>query len=157
MIDWIKVLRPTQHKIGILETFPKPISWLGMENLSPKQQKHTFTNQKKYTTTQNKHKHRYSHLLRHPAWKQRGSILIWVLHKFVTYLLTLTLSHLLTAPGSTHNTINVNHHTMMNFLHTIPQWHAVLLGLSVTDKHCLHQWTWNGTAVIDYSFPGQPG
>jgi len=35
--------------------FPKPISWLGMEKLNLTQQNHAFTNQKKYTTTQNKH------------------------------------------------------------------------------------------------------
>jgi len=33
----------------ISETFPKTVSWLGMEQLK-------LTNQKKYTTTQNKHK-----------------------------------------------------------------------------------------------------
>jgi len=33
----------------ISETFPKTASWLGMEQLK-------LTNQKKYTTTQNKHK-----------------------------------------------------------------------------------------------------
>jgi len=47
---------------------------------------------KKCTTTQ-KTKARFSHILRHPAWKQRGPILISALHKFVTYLLT--------APGPT--------------------------------------------------------
>jgi len=36
--------------------FPTPISWLGMEKQNLTQQKHTFTNQKKCTTTQNKHK-----------------------------------------------------------------------------------------------------
>ena len=40
------------------------------------QQQHTFTNQKKRTTTQNKHtkktKARFSHLLWHPASKRRG-------------------------------------------------------------------------------------
>jgi len=40
----------------ISETFLKPISWLGMEKLNLKQQRHTFTNQKKCTTTQNKHR-----------------------------------------------------------------------------------------------------
>ena len=35
-----------------METFPKPISCLGMEKLNPTQQKHTLTNQKKCTTTQ---------------------------------------------------------------------------------------------------------
>jgi len=38
----------------ILETFPKPISWLGMENQNLTQQKHTLTNQNKCTATQNK-------------------------------------------------------------------------------------------------------
>ena len=35
---------------------PKPISGLGMEKVNLTQQKHAFTNQKKYTTAQNKHK-----------------------------------------------------------------------------------------------------
>jgi len=71
--------------------FPKPVSWLCIEKLNLTQQKHTFTNQKKCTTTQNKHKKtktRFSRLLRHLAWKCRGPILISALHKFVTYLLT---------------------------------------------------------------------
>ena len=35
-----------------METFPKPISWLGdVEKQNLTQQKHTFTNQKTYTTT----------------------------------------------------------------------------------------------------------
>jgi len=49
-----------------------------MEKLNLTKQKHTFTNQKKCTTTQNKHrktKARFSRLLRHPAQKQSGSIL----------------------------------------------------------------------------------
>jgi len=46
-----------------------------------------------------KTKARFGHLLRPPAWKQRGPILVSVLHKLVTYLLTLTLTNLLTAPG----------------------------------------------------------
>jgi len=62
-----------------------------MEKQNLTQQKHAFTNQKKYTTTQNKHKKtkaRFSRLLRHPAWKRGGFILVLALHKFVTYLLT---------------------------------------------------------------------
>jgi len=31
------------------------MSWLGIEKLNPTQEKHAFTNQKKCTTTQNKH------------------------------------------------------------------------------------------------------
>jgi len=40
----------------ILEMFREPISWLGMEKLNLTQQKCAFTNQKKCTTIQNKHK-----------------------------------------------------------------------------------------------------
>jgi len=36
-----------QHTLQQHKTFPKPISWLGMEKLNLSQQKHTFTNQKK--------------------------------------------------------------------------------------------------------------
>jgi len=46
---------PLDTKQVILETFPKPFSWLGMKKLNLTQQKHTFTNEKKCTTTQNKH------------------------------------------------------------------------------------------------------
>jgi len=70
-----------------------------MQKVNLTQQKHTFTNQKKYTTTQNKHKKNkasVSHLLRHPAWKRRGPVLILALNKFVTYLDT----YLLTGPGT---------------------------------------------------------
>jgi len=44
------------QKMGISETFPKPISWLGMEKQNLTQQKHAFSNRDKCTTTQNKHK-----------------------------------------------------------------------------------------------------
>jgi len=35
----------------ISETFPKPISWRGMEKLNLTQQKHTFANEKMYYNT----------------------------------------------------------------------------------------------------------
>jgi len=38
-----------------ISTFPNQISWLGMEKLNLMQQKHAFADQKKCTTTQNKH------------------------------------------------------------------------------------------------------
>jgi len=61
-----------------------------MEQLNLTQQKHTFTNQKKVkqhkVTT--KTKARFSHILRHLAWKWRGPVLVSTLHKVVTYLLT---------------------------------------------------------------------
>ena len=76
-----------------------PISLLGTEKLNLTHQKHTFINQKKCTTTQTqKTKARFSRLLQPLAWKQRGPIFILALHKFVTYLLTETLTHLLTVP-----------------------------------------------------------
>jgi len=54
-----------------------------MEKQNLTQQRHTFTNQKKCTTTQ-KTKARLRQLLRHLAWKRRGPILVLALHKFVT-------------------------------------------------------------------------
>ena len=46
------VLRPTRQKNRLFwRRFPEPISWLGMEKLNLTQQKQTFTNQKKHTTT----------------------------------------------------------------------------------------------------------
>jgi len=50
-VDWVKVLRPTRHKIGSFRRrSSKPIYWLGMEKLNVTQ-KHAFTNQKKCTAT----------------------------------------------------------------------------------------------------------
>jgi len=59
------------------------------ENLT--QQKHAFTSQNKYTTTQNEHKKLKPGLVAsndiRPG-KRRGPILVLALHKFVIYLLT---------------------------------------------------------------------
>ena len=67
-----------------------------MEKQKLTQQKHAFTNQtnalEHKINNKQKTKARFSRLLRHPAWKWRGAILILTLHKFVTYL----LRHLLT-------------------------------------------------------------
>jgi len=71
-------------------------------------QKHAFTNQKNFTTTQNKHKKIKPGLLRQPAWKWRGPILVLALHKSVTYLLT----YLLTAPGPYGANTWIKKHTM---------------------------------------------
>jgi len=77
--------------------FPKPISWLGMEKLNLTQQKHTFTNQNKCTTTQNKHKKLKPGLVASYAIRP-GNGEGLALHKSVIYL----LRHLpLTAPGPT--------------------------------------------------------
>jgi len=45
---------PLDNKIGHSEMFRKPVSWLGMERLNLTQQKHAFTNEKKFTTTPTK-------------------------------------------------------------------------------------------------------
>jgi len=81
----------------------QPISWLSTEKLKQTQQKQTCIRNKIYYNIKltQKTKARFSRLLRHPAWKWRGSILVLALHKYVTYLLTYTLTHLLTAPGPT--------------------------------------------------------
>jgi len=84
-------LCPTRHKMSFWRRSPSESLGLVWKELNIiTQQKHAFTNQKKCTTTQNKQKTkaRFSHLLRHPAWKQRGPILILVLHKIVAYLPT---------------------------------------------------------------------
>jgi len=54
-IDWIVVLRPTRHKIGHFGDVPEA-NRISMEKLNLTQQKHTFSHQKKCTTTQSKHK-----------------------------------------------------------------------------------------------------
>jgi len=62
-----------------------------MEKLDLTQQKHAFTNQKKCSKTQNKHKKtkaRFTRLQRHKAWKHKGPIIVSAIYKFVTYLLT---------------------------------------------------------------------
>ena len=48
-----------------------------------------------------KTKARFGRLLRPLAWKWRGPILVSAIQKFVSYLLTQTLNHILTAPGPT--------------------------------------------------------
>jgi len=107
LIDWLNcgfMSHSTQNRSFQRRfRFPyqaKTLAWYGKRNLA--QQKHTFTDQQKCTATQNKHKKtkaRFTCLLRHPAWKRRGPILILALHKFVTFLLTSTLTHLQTYMG----------------------------------------------------------
>jgi len=51
---------------------------------------HIHQSEEMYYNTKNKQKTkaRFSHLQQHPAWKQKGTILVSALHKSVTYLLT---------------------------------------------------------------------
>jgi len=74
-VDWLIELSHSTQTRSFRKHFPKPISWLGTEKkLNLTQQKHTFINQKKCTTTQ-KTKARFSRLLRHLAWKWSRFIL----------------------------------------------------------------------------------
>jgi len=84
--NWLTKLTfyvPPDAKQVISETFPKTISSLDTEKLNLTQQKHTFTNQK--NVQHKKATAGFSHLLRHSAWKWRGSILVSAIHKLVTY------------------------------------------------------------------------
>jgi len=108
VIDWAKVLRPTQHKIGHYGMFPKPISWLSMEKLNLTQQKHEFTNQKKCTTTQNKHKKLKSGLVAFYNIRSGNGVGLFLFPHFInlsfTYFLK-TFTHILTAPRPTRGTV----------------------------------------------------
>jgi len=57
LVDWVNVLHPTQPKTGHFGDVP-PSQSLGLvwKKLNLTQQKHAFTNHKRCTTTQNKHK-----------------------------------------------------------------------------------------------------
>ena len=97
---------PLNTKWVILETFPQAnlFAWYG-KKLNLTQQKHPFTNHKKCTTAQNKHKKTeasFSRLLRHPAWKTESLFLFRCFINFVTYLLTYLHTYPLTySPGPT--------------------------------------------------------
>jgi len=89
LIDGVVVLHPSLQNRSFWRRSPRQ----GIEKLNLTQQKQTFTNQKKCTTTQNKQektKARFSRRLWQPAWKWTGPILVTALHKSVTYLLTYT-------------------------------------------------------------------
>ena len=125
LIAWIKVLRPTWHKIGHFRDVPKPISWLGMEKQNPTQQKNTFTNQKISTTTQNKHKKQKPGLVTtYDIWPGNGEGLFWF-RRFINWSLSYLLRHLSTylQPQDLHeatadeNSIKISHHTIQSDTH----------------------------------------
>jgi len=68
--------------------FHKRISWLGMGKLNVTQQKHTFTNQKKCTTTQNKLKPGL--VASYDIWPGNGEGLFWF-QRFINLPLTYLL------------------------------------------------------------------
>jgi len=78
LLTQLRFYVPLDTKQVISETFPKPISWLGMEKQNLMQQKHALTNQKKCNTTQTQKAKAYRHfnhppqhqLSQHPLWTQ---------------------------------------------------------------------------------------
>jgi len=60
-----------------------------MEKTKPKTKAYIHESKEMYYNTKQTQKKlvRCSRLLRHPAWKWRGPILVLALHKFATYLL----------------------------------------------------------------------
>jgi len=91
LIDWVSEFRFTAHSKQ--NRFPKPISWHGKEKLNLTQQKHTFTNPKKCSTTQNKNKKKLKPGLvaSYDIWPGTGESLFWFWHFInlsLTYLLT---------------------------------------------------------------------
>ena len=103
LIDWVNVLRPIQHKIGHFgdvtqaNLFPKPISWLRMEKQNLTQQKPAITNQKKCTTTQNKHKKLKPGLVAsYDIWPRNGEgrfLFLCFITLSLTYLNTYPLNY----------------------------------------------------------------
>jgi len=93
--DWLTELRfyiPFDVKNVILETFPKPIYWLGIEKLNLTQQKHTFTNQKKCTTEMQK-KLKPGLVTSYDIWPGNGEGLFWF-RRFINLLLTYLPTYL---------------------------------------------------------------
>jgi len=88
LTEWVKVLQPTQHKIGHFRDVPQAnlLAWYGKTKPNTARA-HIYESKAMYYNTK-KTKARFSCLLRHLAWKQSGPILVSALHKFVTYLNT---------------------------------------------------------------------
>ena len=92
LIDWVKVLRPTRHKIGHFGDVPQAnlLAWYWKTRPNTTKAHIHQSKEMQCTTTQNKQKTkaRFNRLLGHPACKQRGPILVLALHKFVINLPT---------------------------------------------------------------------
>jgi len=83
---------------------------IGMEKLNLTQQKHTFTNQKKCTTTQNKHKTKLKPGLVASYDIQPGNgENLFLFRRFINcHLLTYLLTHPFTAPGPTRSRLIIS-------------------------------------------------
>jgi len=102
LTDWVMVLYCTQHKIGHFGAIPQAnlLAWYGKTKTNNESTHLPIERNVLQHKINTKTKARFSRLLRHLAWKRRGPIFILALHKFATYLLAKTLTHLLTAPGT---------------------------------------------------------
>ena len=89
----IRIYVPLDAKQIIVETFPKPISWLGMEKLNLTQQKNAFINQNKCTTTQDKQKLNPGLVASYDIRLGNGEGL-FVFQHFINLSLTYVLRHL---------------------------------------------------------------
>jgi len=112
------------------------------------QQNHTFTNQKKCTTIQNKQKTkaRFSCLLQHPAWKWREPIMALALHKFVNLLRRHLFTHLLTVQDP-HGARHLM--TLLRGGNIVPTEH----------KSCMLHWLslfWHKNSSNIFSYSSQP-
>ena len=103
---WSRFYVPLNTKYVISVTFPKPISWLGMEKQNLTQQKHAFRNQKKCTSTQNKHKKLKPGLVASYDIQPGNEVGTFWFQCFINLLLTYLLRHSLTAPNHTGPVIN---------------------------------------------------
>ena len=90
------VIRPTRHKVSHFGDVPQAnlLAWCGIK-LNLTQQMHTFSNQKKCTTTQNKHK-KLKPCLVAPDIRPGNGEGLFLFRRFInlslTYLLTYTLT-----------------------------------------------------------------
>ena len=84
-LSFVFMSRSTQNRSFWRRRKANLLAWYGKLNLT--QQKHTFNNQKKCITTQNKHKNLKPGLVASYDI-QPGNVLVSALHKLVTYLLT---------------------------------------------------------------------
>jgi len=76
-VDSVKVLCPTRHRIGHFGDVPQGnlLAWYGKTKPNNKGIHSPIkTNVLQHKINTKKTKVRFSHLLRHPAWKRRGSI-----------------------------------------------------------------------------------
>ena len=91
-----------------METFPKPISWLGMEKPNLTLQNLTFTSQKKCTTTQNKHKKLKPGLVASYDIRPGNGLGLFWFWRFINLSLTCIDTYPLTATGPTRGHTNAD-------------------------------------------------